>query len=149
MGPGVKVYSSSESYAFIKSLGDGTMKYKCLKLSMPIVDVRDVAKGHMNAAFGYSEKIAEQRSILSGANTNMLEVSLLFAKVYPNSLLPKRTLPKWLAWLVTPYLGMTRKLVWRPVNVPHEMDTSKVSTTSKWANICHSPQRYENVPAMH
>lgn len=32
---------------------------------------------------------------------------------------------KWLAWLVAPYLGMTRKLVSRSVNVSHEMDKSK------------------------
>lgn len=125
IGPGVKVHSSSESYVFVKSLGDGTLKYKSPKISMPVVDVRDVAKGHMNAAFGPSEKIAGQRFILSCTNTDVLEMSLAIAEKYPNSRLPKRALPKWLAWLLAPYLGITRKLVSRSVNVPHELDQSK------------------------
>jgi len=126
MGPGVKIHPSSESYTFVKSLGDGVMKIGCPNLGVSVVDVRDVAKAHIHAAFAASEKVAGQRFLVSGSNTNVLNMSLAIAEKYPNYPLPKSALPKWLVWLFAPFLGIgSRKFVWRAVDTVNEVDNAK------------------------
>lgn len=127
MGPGLKVAGSSTSYDFMKFLGDGTFKDGCVKAWTPLVDVRDVSKGHINAAFGPSEKVAGERFILNGWNTDFYSMGLSISEnsKYANYPIAKKTLPKWLVWLIAPFVGMTRKYVWRAVNVPMMVDNSK------------------------
>jgi nucleoside-diphosphate-sugar epimerase len=127
MGPGLKVVGSSTSYGFVKSLGDGTYKDGIIKAWTPIVDVRDVSKGHINAAFLPSEKVAGERFILNGTDTELYSIGLSIAEnsKYENYPIAKKVIPKWFIWLIAPFVGMTRKYVWRTVNVPMIMDNSK------------------------
>lgn len=84
MGPGVKVHTSSESYAFAKKLGDGTFEAGCPDQGMAIVDVRDVARGHVAAGFLPAATVAGQRYILNGANTSPLDMSRTLAEAHPD-----------------------------------------------------------------
>ncbi len=127
MGPGVKVHETSESYIFAKNLGTGFVKSGCPDMGMVIVDVRDVARGHIAAGFLPSEIVAGQRYILNGSNTNFFEMAKVLWEDYPNHPLPKRNapIPKWLFWLVAPLVGVTRSFVYRSVGRYEEHDNSK------------------------
>lgn len=125
MGPGVKVFESSESYQFIQSFGSGKLGAGCPDIGMAFVDVRDVARGHIAAGFLPSEIVANQRFILSGTNSKMLSVGQELLTKYPNYPFPSSSIPKWLFWCVAPYVGLTRKHASRSVGYMYEMDNSK------------------------
>ena len=127
MGPGLKVHENSESYMFVKNLGTGFVKTGCPDMGMTIVDVRDVARGQIAAGFLPSEIVAGQRYILNGSNTDFLQVSKTLLEEYPNHPMPTRTvpIPKFLFWLVAPYVGVTRRFVSRSVGHRIEHDNSK------------------------
>ena len=122
MGPGLKVHPTSESYQFMKSLGDGTFKSGMPKIGVFLVDVRDVAKTHLAAAF--TEK-AEGRYICVGHNSTTFDFATMLAEKYPNFALPKSAPPKLLVYLLAPYLGMERNQVWRGINYLSTFDNSK------------------------
>jgi len=101
------------------------MKSGAPNWGMGAVDVRDLADAHFKAAFTPS---AKGRHIISGHNTDFPSMAkpliAHFGSAYP---FPKKTLPKWLVWLVAPMAnaGMTRKMVGLNVNHPWRADNSK------------------------
>ena len=125
IGPGTKPTATSESFSIVKQLGDGTMSTGAPRYGIGVVDVREVAEAHLAAAFLSS---AQGRHILSGTNTDFLEMGLAlsdrFGKSHP---LPKRAAPKFLIWLIGPLLNknLTRKVVSLNVDVPWKADNSK------------------------
>ena len=124
IGPALNPNPTSESFAIVKQLGDGNARFGAPKLGMGVVDVRDVAQAHIEAA---NNADANGRNILSGHSTNFLEIGQVlqdrFGKDYP---LPTRALPKRLVWLVGPYLaGLPRQFVANNVDVEFVADNSK------------------------
>lgn len=123
IGPSVQASPTSESFNLIRMLGDGSMKMGAPRMSFGAVDVRDLARAHLAAAFLAD---AEGRHIISGHETDALEMGLLlrpkFGEDFP---LAKRAMPKWLVWLAGPSQGIDRKFVSRNVNVPWRADNSK------------------------
>jgi len=124
MGPGIKVHESAESYTFVQGLGDGKLKY-CPDMGLAVVDVRDVAKGHIAAGFGPSSKVNGQRFILNGANTSIMDMGAVLKKKFPNHPLPSSRIPYWIFWLVGPLLGIARKYISRSVGYKMELDGAK------------------------
>jgi dihydroflavonol-4-reductase len=124
MGPGVKVHESAESYDFVKTML--TLKSGgCPDMGFAIVDVRDVARGHIAAGFLPSETVAGQRYVLVGTNTTFLELSKVLQASYPDQPLPNSLAPKWLLWCIGPWIGFSRR--WVSSNIGHtlEHDNSK------------------------
>jgi nucleoside-diphosphate-sugar epimerase len=125
IGPGLNPFATSESFNIIRQIGDGTMKSGIPNLGFGIVDVREVAEAHFNAAFSAQ---AKGRYILHGHDSSFPEMTnaLLdkYGEEYP---IPRRTLPKWLVWLVAPIMdkAITRKFIARNVNFPWKGDNSK------------------------
>ena len=125
MGPGINPFATSASFSLMQQFGDGTMKSGMVDLGMGVVDVRDVAEAHMQAGFNPA---AQGRYIVSGHNTNFPEmVEALrshFGDEYP---FPTKTLPKWLVWIVGPFLAdnTTRKYISQNVGLPFVADNSK------------------------
>jgi dihydroflavonol-4-reductase len=125
LGPAINPHASGESMSLIKQFGDGSMKAGVPDIGMGIVDVRDVAEMHMKAAF---DPAARGRYITSGHNSSFPEIGSTlrdhFGDAYP---FPKKTLPKWLVWLVGPIADkrMTRKMIGRNVGYPWIGDNSK------------------------
>ena len=125
IGPGINPKGTSESFNLIRQFGDGSMKSGAPNWGMGVVDVRDLADAHLKAAFTPS---ANGRYITSGHNTDFPSMAkpliARFGDTYP---FPKKTLPKWLVWLVAPMVnaGMTRKMVGRNVNHSWRADNSK------------------------
>lgn len=121
MGPGLKAHPTSESFQFVQNIGNGLMKYGCPNFGLGVVDVRNVAEAHVNAAFMPE---AEGRHIISGTNTNILSMCQAI-KGYPDYPLPKNSAPKLLVRLLGPLMGMSRKSVKRSCDIEMKLDTTK------------------------
>lgn len=126
MGPGLKYHSSSDTTAFFVGLAGGDMASGCPNASLPIVDVRDVAHAHVMAAYTPE---ANGRNIINGSDTTFPEMADCLREKYSNYPLPCRVVPKFLLWLLAPYLPatvpLTRRFVMENVNVTMKMDNSK------------------------
>lgn len=125
VGPGINPHATSESFAMIKQLGDGSLKMGAPRFGLGCVDVRDLAEAHLAAAYLPG---ASGRHIVSGHETDLFEMGQLLIPKYGNRFpLPRRVMPKWLVWLVGPFVneGMTRRMVSLNVGVPWRADNSK------------------------
>lgn len=101
------------------------MKSGVPRWGMGVVDVRDVAQAHLAAAF---IKSAEGRHIVNGSNSDFFEMAQCLVEKYGEDYpIPRKTVPKWLIWLIGPMINkaMTRKAVSRNVDVPFRADNSK------------------------
>ena len=123
LGPALNASPTSETFRIVKQIGNGTMKAGAPRAGLGAVDVRDLAKAHIAAAFTPE---ANGRNIISGHSSDLLEVSLTLQDKYGADYpLPKRALPKWLVWLVGPLSGISRTFVTRNVNVEWKADNAK------------------------
>ncbi len=123
-GPGVKVHGSAESFNIMKQLGDGSMASGGPDLNIGIVDVRDVAEAHLRGAFVPE---AKGRYLISGHDSGMMQMAKILREAYPGYPLPKRAAPKFLLWLVGPFVNkaFTRKVVSRNIGLPWKADNAK------------------------
>ncbi len=109
----------------MKQFADGTMKSGVPNYGMGVVDVREVAEAHFQAAFNPA---AKGRYITSGHNSSFPEIAKALSDHFGNRFpFPKRILPKWLVWLIAPLADkhMTRRIISRNVGVPWIADNSK------------------------
>ena len=70
---------------------------------------------------------AQGRHILVGHDSSFAEIAEVLKPTFDAYRLPKRVAPKWLLWLIGPYIndGITRRYVTRNVGLPWRSDTSK------------------------
>lgn len=123
IGPGVNPFGTSESFNIVKQLGDGTMKMGAPDLEIGVVDVRDLAEAHFEAAF---RPEAEGRHIISAETSSILALGKLLGKRFGRAYaFPKKALPKGLVWLVGPLVGFSRKMVQRNLGYSWKADHSK------------------------
>ncbi|OSC41965.1 NAD-dependent epimerase/dehydratase family protein [Mycobacterium decipiens] len=123
IGPAKGPDPTSESFTIVKRIADGSMKMGAPRLGMGVVDVREVARAHIAAAY-LPEALG--RHIVSGHNTDMLELAQSlqprFGRDFP---LPQRALPKILVWLVAPFVGLSREFVAKNVGHAWRADNAK------------------------
>ncbi len=125
IGPGINPNATSESFNIIAQMGDGTMRFGAPRLGIGVVDVRDLAEAHYQAAF---RPEASGRYIVSGHNTDIYEMAQAliprYGKKYP---LPKMATPKWLIWLVGPLMNplLDRRYINANVGIAWKADNSK------------------------
>ncbi len=126
MGPAITTDNvTSESFNFLKQLGDGTLKSGVPDIGFGVVDVRDLAIAHYNAGFLPN---ANGRNIVAGHNTSFPEMTKpLFQKFGKDFPIPKSVAPKWLLWLVGPLVNrtITRKYISNNVGYKWVADNSK------------------------
>ncbi len=125
IGPGISAWPTSESFRIVRRLADGSLRTGAPRIGFGVVDVRDVAQAHIAAAFTPG---AHGRHIVSGHETNLLELGqALLARYGSEYPLPRRALPKWLAWLVGPLAakGTSRRFMARNVDIPWRADNSR------------------------
>ena len=126
IGPAIDPRCSSESFALITQLGDGSMKSGAPVYGIGVVDVRDLAEAQFRARFTPE---ASGRNIISGHNSSFLEMAGILHKEFGGRYpIPKREMPKWLLWLVGPIAtkgAMTRKMVSRNVGYGWLADNAK------------------------
>ncbi len=115
LGPALNPDPTSDSFTIMKMLGDGTMRFGGVRLPLPAVDVRDVARAHVAAAFLPD---ASGRYLLCGHDTDTMEMARLLRPRFGRALaLPRFALPKPLVWAVGPLVTMQRRYVTR--NIGH------------------------------
>ena len=123
LGPSLLGNADGVSNRFMVQAADGTFKSGVPDLAFGVVDVRDVAEAHLQAAYtdaanGRHILCREGRSILS--MTNVLRER--FGDTYP---FPKKTLPKFMVWLVGPFVGLARDFVSANVGFPWKCDNTR------------------------
>lgn len=132
MGPGLKYHAGSESYDDFKQFYcDGAPFVPAFP--MGVVDVRDVADGHIAAAFLPE---ASGRHILSGSNTTFLAMGQALAEKYgdPSLKLPPiptsgPPLPKSFIWALGGIGGLpSRKFIADNLGYEVNFDNSKAKT---------------------
>ena len=122
MGPGLKYHASNECFTMLKKLGDGTLS-RAPRVGIGVVDVRDVAHAHIVAAYSPS---ATGRFLLSGnESTDLVEVAKILRRSFPEYPIPQSVVPKYLFWLVAPFLGIDRRFVENMVDIPRGVDNTK------------------------
>lgn len=123
LGPSLTKASGSESLAILGDLVKGKLRTGVPDLEMGLVDVRDIAKAHLRAAFTQN---TEGRHLLVSESLTMLDMANIIREKYGKSFkLPKSTVPKVLVWLVGPLQGISRKFVALNVGHPLKFDNSK------------------------
>jgi len=125
IGPGINPFGTSESFNLVRQMGDGTLKIGTTRWGLGVVDVRDLAEAHLRAAF---TPRASGRYITSGHNSDMYELATALLPKYGDDYpIPRRVLPKWLAWLFGPLANkaLTRRVISLNVNRPWRADNSR------------------------
>ncbi len=122
LGPSLTTASASGSFDTMKQFFNGSLKMGTPALEFGLVDVRDVAKAHIQAGF---RPEASNRHICVSESMTMLEIGRVlreqFGDEYP---FPRWELPKFLVWLAGPASGITRPFVAKNVAYPLAFDNS-------------------------
>ena len=123
LGPSLTKRKDSASIDFMISLLNGKYKTGVPNLTLGIVDIRDLAKVHLAAAFNPK---ANGRYIASVGSAKMIELASILQKKYPsNSKIPKSELPKFLLYIFGPLQGFSWKYVSKNIGLPLKFDNSK------------------------
>lgn len=124
IGPGINHNGTSESFNIVQQMGNGRMKAGIPDIGLGAVDARDVAEAYLRAAYLPE---AEGRHIISGHNTSLPGIARALLSAFEAYPVPRRTLPKWLVWLVAPLAdkSTTRQFMARNVGFPWRADNSK------------------------
>lgn len=123
LGPTLSQRSDSTSTAMVLQFLNGSFKSGVPDLSFGVVDVRDVAEAHVQAAV--SPK-AEGRHIVSGPVMSMPEINNIIQRQYPGRFaLPSKTLPKALLYLFGPFQGFTWRYIRTNIGRRFTLKTAK------------------------
>jgi nucleoside-diphosphate-sugar epimerase len=122
LGPPLQNKPGGTSVEFIQQIVDGSLKTGAPDLHFAIVDVREVAEAHLNAA---SSQVEEGRFLLSAGEMNLLEIAENLRAYKPGFKYPKSKVPKFIVWLLAPTLGLSRKYISRNVGYAFQADNSR------------------------
>lgn len=123
LGPSLTPRTDSTSIATIKSLMEGDYKSGVPHLEFGVVDVREVARAHIEAM---ERQEVEGRHILVGDHATLLDMADLVDQHFPGEYaLPKKELPKALFYLLGPFLGYSWKYINRNVGQRLRFDNSR------------------------
>lgn len=123
-GPSLTTGSQSASIDTLVQMGDGRLRMGVPKLILGIVDVREVAKAHILAAFTPQ---AKGRHILSNTELTMLQIGKILRKQYGDKYpFPFMEAPKFIVWAFGPLMGaVTRDFIKRNVGLPLKFDNRR------------------------
>jgi nucleoside-diphosphate-sugar epimerase len=118
--------TQSESVHMMRDFGNGMLLLGAPDMELGMVDVRDVAKAHILAAFTPE---ASGRHLTVSDSITYMDISRIFqkhfGKRYP---FPRFAAPKFVLWLIAPLMGITRKFVTTNVGYPLKFDTSYIKS---------------------
>lgn len=123
-GPSLSNLTDATSIKMMIQFLNGSFKIGVPNLRLGVVDVRDVANIHIQAALNRSAKgkyIAVAKTLTLLEISNLLKLNSLNIK----NKLPRRELPKVFFWLIAPFVGMQRKYVANNVNCLINFDNKK------------------------
>jgi nucleoside-diphosphate-sugar epimerase len=123
-GPALTRASRSASIDTLRQLGDGRLRHGVPDLRYGVVDVRDVARAHLLAAFTPQ---AQGRYLLVAGEISLPEIAALLRRHYGDAYpFPRRVVPKALAWLFGPLMGpVTRRFIRRNIGYAVRFDNRR------------------------
>lgn len=123
-GPSLTPGSQSASIDTLVQMGDGRLRTGVPKLTYGVVDVREVARAHLLAAF---KPEASGRHILVATEITMLGIARILRRQYGSRYpFPRMQVPKLLVWAFGPLVGpVTRKFISRNVGHPVKFDNRR------------------------
>jgi nucleoside-diphosphate-sugar epimerase len=121
MGPSLTKRVDSTSIDTMRSILNGKFKTGVPDLYFGIVDVRDVAKAHILAA---TREKASGRHLLVGNVAPIAELARLLKEQYPSRPIPSSTLPKFMLYLVGPFMGFSWRFLKLNYGIPFKVDHS-------------------------
>ena len=125
IGRALSAHANSESVRFMRDFGTGFYRLGAPKLEFGIVDVRDVADGHVRAAVTPE---ARGRHILVGETLSLLEIAGILRSHYGGGFpFPRLKLPKFITALLAPLRGLRRAVVLRNVGYPLRFDNRRAT----------------------
>ncbi len=122
MGPSLTSRNDSTSIGFLIKLVDGTFSIGVPDLFFGVVDVRDVAEAHYQAA---KIKVQERHILVADTIAVIDFCHILSDKFDGEYKFPRRTLPNWLLYIFGPLQGVTAKFVKNNMGVPMYFNNSK------------------------
>ena len=123
LGPSLTRSTASGSVALLKQYGDGTLRFGVPELSFGVVDVRDAARAHIDAAFTPG---ASGRHLLSAGVVRLIDIGRILKAHFGDGFpFPTRIAPKFIIWLIAPLFGMTREYVKKNVGYTLRLDNSR------------------------
>lgn len=121
MGPSLTNRKDSTSIDFMLQLAGGKMKSGAPNLYFGLVDVRDIARAHIQA--GYKPD-ASGRHIMVADTLSIYEMGQLLKKTNPELPLPKGVLPDFILYLAGPMMGFSWKYLKRNLGYKIRFDNS-------------------------
>ncbi|PTQ89220.1 SDR family oxidoreductase [Agitococcus lubricus] len=123
-GPSLTSGSQSASIDTLVQMGDGRLRTGVPKLTIGVVDVREVASAHLLAAFNPA---AKGRFILNATELTMLKIGKILRHKYGSQYpFPRMEAPTFLVWAFGPLMGpITRDFVKRNVGLPLKFDNRR------------------------
>lgn len=124
LGPSLTPHTQSGSIDALRQLVEPMRVFGIPRLTLGMVDVRDVAAAHLLAAFTPE---AKGRYILSNRDLTMLDLAgILRGEFGDRYTFPRIELPKAVAWLFGPMFGpVTRPFISRNVGHPLKLDNAR------------------------
>ncbi|MES2949647.1 MAG: NAD-dependent epimerase/dehydratase family protein [Pseudomonadota bacterium] len=116
-GPSLSKRIDASSVSMVIQFLNGSFRTGVPALELGLVDVRDVAQAHVQAAL---LPTANQRYIVVAHSLRLLEMAkrMCLDSTGIANKLPRAEAPKWLMWLIGPMVGMQRSYVARNVGHP-------------------------------
>lgn len=140
-GPSLSPRVDATSVGMMVQFLNGSFRTGVPRLTLGLVDVRDVAQAHLKAALLPQ---ARGRYIVVGQSIRLLEMAnLMRAKEAGlQNKLPRGEIPKALLWLIAPLVGLQRDYVAR--NVGHDIRFDNVRSQTELGVAYRSPAQTLN-----
>ncbi len=126
-GPSLSRRTDASSVNMVMQFVNGSFRRGVPALELGVVDVRDVALAHINAALLPQ---ATNRYIVVGHSLRLLDMAkrMRLGGTGLVDKLPRTEAPKWFMWLIGPLVGMQRSYVARNVGHPLRFDNRRSQT---------------------
>ena len=123
LGPGLSRHTNAEGVLIMRDLGNGLHVFGAAQLEFAIVDVRDVAEGHLRAGLMPE---AEGRYVLVGETLSLIEIAgVLRARFGDGFPFPRRTVARRVTVMYAPRIGITHAVAKRNVGYPLRFDNRR------------------------
>jgi len=123
LGPTLTKRKDSVSISVIDQLVSGKFRAGVPKGMHAVVDVRDVAKAHLLAAFS---PISGMRFIAAPHHTTFVEMAAILKRNFPGLPVPSKAIPTWLFLLVGPLLGFPARFILRNIGYDLRLDNTRI-----------------------
>lgn len=122
-GPALSPHTKSESVRIMRDFGTGFYRLGAARFEFGIVDVRDVARAHVQAALRPN---TGGRYIVVSETMNLKQIADVLRASYGGGFpFPRLTLPKVIVTLLAPLRGLPRQVVKRNVGYPLKFDNRR------------------------